>query len=74
MNGMNRELTMKQHTVEAIGLWWMEWQAQTKETLIRQVKERARRQAMSPRAFVTEHLTSSDSESAKTNSSQDQTS
>lgn len=71
---MNRELTLEQHKVEALGLWWIKWQASVKDTMIKQVKERIRRQAMSPKAFVTEHLGSSDSDSTmtETNSSQDQ--
>lgn len=63
---MKRELTMKQHKVEAIGLWWLQWQADLKESIVRQVKERARRQAMSPRAFVSEHLAGSDTDSKST--------
>jgi len=58
--------------VEALGLWWIKWQANVKDIMVRQTKERLRRQAMSPKAFVTEHLSNSDSESSKTNSSQDQ--
>lgn len=75
---MNRELTMEQHKVEALGLWWIKWQSSVKDIMIKQAKERLRRQAMSPKMFVTEHLASSDSDSTKTslsetNSSQGQT-
>jgi hypothetical protein len=67
---MNREITLEQHKVEAIGLWWINLQGHMKDVIIRQAKERARRQAMSPRAFVTEHLGCSDSESTKTSLSE----
>lgn len=74
---MNREVTMEQHKVEALGLWWIKWQANVKDIMVRQTKERLRRQAMSPKAFVIEHLANSDSDSTKTsisetNSVQDQ--
>lgn len=77
MDSMNRELALEQHKVEAIGLWWIKWQTNVKDIMVRQTKERLRRQAMSPKAFVTEHLGSSDSDSTKTSlsetsSSQDQ--
>lgn len=49
---------LKKHEIEAWGLWWIQWQEYKKELLIKQAKERARRQAMSPRAFVNEHLES----------------
>jgi hypothetical protein len=62
---MNRGIVIEQHKIEALGAWWLEWQAEIKDTLIKQVKERTRRQAMSPRAFVVEHLGSSDSDSQK---------
>jgi hypothetical protein len=31
----NPELQFKTHNVEAIGLWWIQWQLQTKERLRR---------------------------------------
>lgn len=49
---------LKKHEIEAWGHWWIQWQEYKKELLIKQAKERARRQAMSPRAFVNEHLES----------------
>jgi len=55
---MSREIRVEKHLIEAWGLWWIEWQQQKKDALIKQAKERARRQAMSPRAFVNEHLES----------------
>jgi hypothetical protein len=60
---MNRGIVIEQHKIEALGAWWLEWQAEIKDILIKQVKERTRRQAMSPRAFVVEHLGSSGSDS-----------
>lgn len=66
---MNREIKIEEHKVKAIGLWWIKWQTDIKEIMIRQATERARRQAMSPRSFVAEHLAS---DSTKTNSSRDQ--
>lgn len=56
---MSKEIKLDKHVIEAWGLWWIEWQQQKKEALIKQGKERARRQAMSPRAFVNEHLETS---------------
>ncbi len=31
----NPELQFKKHNVEAFGLWWIQWQVQTKERLRR---------------------------------------
>ena len=45
---MNRTITLEKHTIEAWGLWWVQWQHQTKEKL--------RRHKMSPQVFVDEHL------------------
>jgi hypothetical protein len=37
---MDRTIVLDQHIIEAWGLWWAQWQKET--------KERLRRQAMSP--------------------------
>jgi hypothetical protein len=53
---MNTRLHLEKNIIEAWGQWWIEWQDEKKEVFRKQLKERVRRQAMSPRAFVDEHL------------------
>ncbi len=53
---MNTRLHLEKNIIEAWGQWWIEWQNEKKENFRKQLKERVRRQAMSPRAFVNEHL------------------
>jgi hypothetical protein len=50
---MDRTLQMEKHHVEAWGLWWAQWQSKT--------KERLQKQSLSPKAFVDQHLVSSES-------------
>ena len=45
---MDRTIVLEKHIIESWGLWYLEWQAQTKERLRKQVK--------SPQAFVEKHL------------------
>ena len=52
---MDKTIQMEKHIIEAWGLWWIEWQ--------KQVKDRLKKQVMSPQAFVNEHLVSSEGES-----------
>ena len=52
---MDKTIQMEKHIIEAWGLWWVEWQ--------KQVKDRLKKQVMSPQAFVNEHLVSSEGES-----------
>lgn len=47
---MDRKISLPRHEVEAIGLWYLQWQ--------KAFKERLRKQILSPQAFVDEHLTS----------------
>jgi len=49
---MDRTLQMEKHHVEAWGLWWAQWQSKT--------KERLQKQSLSPKAFVDQHLVSSE--------------
>jgi len=51
---MDRTLQMEKHHVEAWGLWWAQWQSKT--------KERLQKQSLSPKAFVDQHLVSSERE------------
>ena len=53
---MNRTLSLEKYQIEAWGLWWIQWQEQKKEQMRKEAKERIRKQTLSPRAFVTEHL------------------
>ena len=46
---MNRTLEIEQHIIEAWGLWWIQWQKDT--------KERLQKISKSPQGFVNEHLT-----------------
>ena len=55
MEGMDRTIKMEKHHVEAWGLWWVEWQKIT--------KERLQKHGMSPKAFVDQHLVTSEEES-----------
>ena len=48
---MDRTLEIDQHIIEAWGLWWAQWQKDT--------KERLQRLGKSPQAFVNEHLAES---------------
>lgn len=52
---MDRTLQMEKHHVEAWGLWWVQWQAKT--------KERLQKQSLSPKAFVDQHLITSEEKS-----------
>jgi hypothetical protein len=52
---MDKTIQMEKHIIEAWGLWWVEWQ--------KQVKDRIKKQVMSPQAFVNEHLVSSEGKS-----------
>jgi hypothetical protein len=45
---MDKSITMERHLIEAWGLWWTQWQKQTKDKLKKHV--------MSPQAFVDQHL------------------
>ena len=54
--GMNRSITLEKSQIEAWGCWWIQWQEQKKDQLRKEAKERIRKQTMSPRAFVSEHL------------------
>jgi hypothetical protein len=45
---MDRTIRMEKHLIEAWGLWWIQWQKQTKERLQKHI--------MSPKAFVNEHF------------------
>jgi hypothetical protein len=45
---MDKVFSMKRHHIEAWGLWWVQWQKQTKEQL--------QKNAMSPQSFVNTHL------------------
>lgn len=45
---MDKSIILERHTIEAWGLWWTQWQKQTKDKLKKHVT--------SPRAFVNEHM------------------
>jgi hypothetical protein len=49
---MDKIIQMEKHHIEAWGLWWIQWQQQTKEGL--------RKHGMSPQSFVNRHLVSSE--------------
>ena len=50
---MDKTIFMKQHHIEAWGLWWIRWQKQT--------KERLQKHSMSPKVFVDKHLVATES-------------
>jgi hypothetical protein len=45
---MPHNLVLPDHIVDAWGLWYLQWQKET--------KERLRKQALSPQAFVKTHM------------------
>ena len=45
---MDKIIQLDRHHIEAWGLWWVQWQKQT--------KERLQKQSMSPKSFVNTHL------------------
>lgn len=45
---MDRTLEIDTHTIESWGLWWVQWQKDT--------KERLQKLGKSPQGFVNEHL------------------
>jgi hypothetical protein len=45
---MDKSIRMEKHLIEAWGLWWAQWQKQTKDKMKKHI--------MSPQAFVNEHL------------------
>lgn len=47
---MDKIVQLDKHHIEAWGLWWVQWQKQT--------KERLQKQSMSPQSFVNTHLSS----------------
>lgn len=51
----NPELQFKKHNVEAWGLWWIQWQVQTKERLRRHMMSTQ----MRLKQFEEKHLTTS---------------
>jgi len=51
----NPELQFKKHNVEAWGLWWIQWQLQTKERLRRHMMSTQ----MRLKQFEEKHLTTS---------------
>ena len=52
---MPHNLVLPDHIIDAWGLWYLNWQKETKERLRKQVK--------SPQAFVEKHLVRAKSES-----------
>jgi hypothetical protein len=61
MESMDKVISMKRHHIEGWGLWWIQWQKQTKEQL--------QKHGMSPQSFVNTHLSvSSESKSLGGNS------
>jgi hypothetical protein len=48
---MDKSIVIEKHLIEAWGVWWTQWQKQTKDKM--------KKNAMSPTAFVNEHLVSS---------------
>jgi hypothetical protein len=51
---MDKTIILEKHFIEAWGLWWVNWQKQT--------KERLQKHAMSPKVFVDKHLVSAEGE------------
>jgi hypothetical protein len=51
---MDKIIQIEKHHIEAWGLWWIQWQQQTKEAL--------RKHGTSPQSFVNKHLISSKDE------------
>ena len=51
---MDKTIRLEKHFIEAWGLWWVNWQKQT--------KERLQKHAMSPKVFVDKHLVSAEIE------------
>ncbi|NBP66089.1 MAG: hypothetical protein EBU66_15685 [Bacteroidetes bacterium] len=47
---MDKSIQMEKHHIEAWGLWWIQWQKQTKERLLKHGK--------SPQKFIDTHLVS----------------
>ena len=45
---MDKIIQLDRHHIEAWGLWWVQWQKQT--------KERLQKQSMSPQSFVNTHM------------------
>ena len=45
---MDKSIRMEKHLIEAWGVWWTQWQRQTKDKLKKHVT--------SPQAFVDQHL------------------
>ena len=62
---MDKIIQMEKHHIEAWGLWWIQWQQQTKEGM--------RKQAMSPQSFVNKHLVSSKGEGSLGNTTSSST-
>ena len=50
---MDKSIRMERHLIEAWGLWWTQWQKQTKDKMKKHI--------MSPQAFVNEHLANEES-------------
>ena len=57
---MDREIILDKHIIEAWGVWWMQWQKET--------KDRLRKTALSPQTFVDKHLVSSETKDFRANS------
>jgi hypothetical protein len=51
---MDKTIRLEKHFIEAWGMWWVNWQKQT--------KERLQKHAMSPKVFVDKHLVSAEGE------------
>jgi hypothetical protein len=52
---MDKTIQLEKHQIEAWGLWWIQWQKQTKERLLKHTK--------SPKVFLDTHLVSPQDES-----------
>lgn len=57
---MDKTIKLEKHQIEAWGLWWIQWQIQTKERLLKHSK--------SPKVFLDRHLVSSKCEGFSGNS------